>query len=470
MCSKPKILMVLSLMLATPLARADTSFTTTNWVAGVPVPGIQVTNSSGQVYVKGNVHVHRVVCADVRIAGRLVAWMDLAYQTNGTALFCGPATVEPGTWDAAGTNFTPSGGLWNLNYTGVAQADGSDVVNMAGYGIGGTIDGMRVEVSATKGPGAPFDPAVPYVASGTIKPAPVNTRVVVDDFSNGQLWPLGGTGSGTLNRFETNGVFSFGGDWRGHATWNLYDTTAWTGMYTNWSVPDGQTLEARVDLVNMNDAASGVCLTLYHATSQCYGFGKAGDWACLWKQNGVNVFFGGDRITTSNSNVVLTLSITPAGQNVVLVGQVLDKQTGAVLYQQRYVDTPAADPSLNQTEIAALTGCRVWHDCGADLTGAPWKNGESACLFVFQDTDGTKLPATATFDNLELRKYEIPRIGIEPAVRLTWPSTGMNFGIEAAPSVNGPWSPVQNTVPPGFQQVTVPQNGPMQFCRLQQAP
>jgi hypothetical protein len=155
---------------------------------------------------------------------------------------------------------------------------------------------------------------------------------------------------------------------------------------------------------------------------------------------------------------------------VVLTGKVLDKQTGAVLCQQRYVDTPAADPSLSPAELAAITGGRVWPDWGADPAGAPWKNGNSACLFVFQDTDGTKPSATATFDNLEFFKYEIPRIGIEPAVRLTWPDTGMNFGIEAAPSVNGPWSPVQNSVPPGFQQITVPQNGPMQIFRLQQAP
>lgn len=46
----------------------------------------------------------------------------------------------------------------------------------------------------------------------------------------------------------------------------------------------------------------------------------------------------------------------------------------------------------------------------------------------------------------------------------------MNFGVEAAPSVNGPWLPVQDSMPPGFQQMTVPQSGPMQFFHLRQAP
>lgn len=460
--------LALSLSLVALPSGADTNFTATGWLSAVPIPGITCTNGSGQVALKGNVHVVRNLADDALVTGRLHAWMDLAYQTDGTALFSGPAYLEVGTWDAAGTNFTPSGGVWSLNYRGVAQADGSSQYDMAGYGIGGSIEALRISVTATRS--APGDPTTPYLASGTIKPAPVNTSVVLDEFSNGQIWTLGGAGSGTLTRIETNGVFTLGGNWLGHPTWNLYDTTAWAGMYTNWSVPDGQTIEARVDLMNMNEAAIGACLTFYHADGQGYGFAKAGEWICLWKHNWVLVCFCAERVTTSNTNVVLTLSITPAGQNVVLTGQVLDKQTGAVLCQQRYVDTPAADPSLSQAELADLTGCRVWHDWGADPAGAPWKNGNSACLFVFQDTDGTEPPATATFDNLELFMYEIPRVGIERAVRLAWPSTGMNFGVEGAPTLQGPWLPLNNTLFPGMQQITVPVNKSAEFFRLQQSP
>ena len=40
-------------------------------------------------------------------------------------------------------------------------------------------------------------------------------------------------------------------------------------------------------------------------------------------------------------------------------------------------------------------------------------------LETFQYNDGTKPAAEATFDNLELRTYEIPQVGIERSVRLT---------------------------------------------------
>jgi hypothetical protein len=76
----------------------------------------------------------------------------------------------------------------------------------------------------------------------------------------------------------------------------------------------------------------------------------------------------------------------------------------------------------------------------------------------------------ATFDNLELLTYEVPQIALERAVRLTWPDTGMNYLIEAAPTALGPWLPFQDSVPPGMQQMTAPANGSMKFFRLREAP
>lgn len=134
------------------------------------------------------------------------------------------------------------------------------------------------------------------------------------------------------------------------------------------------------------------------------------------------------------------------------------------------MDTPASDPSLSAAEVAQITGGTVWQDVGSDPAGAPWKNGTSPDLFVFQDTDGTKLPAEATFDNLELRTHEVPQVGIERAVRLIWPATGLNYAVEGAPTVQGPWLPVQESDIPGVQTMTLPLSGPAQFFRLQQAP
>jgi hypothetical protein len=448
----------LPLLLAALPACADINFTNIGWDQMLPVPGITCTDGSGQVYVKGCFYEVRLLAEDARMTGRLRVWSDLANQGDRTATFCGPAYLEVGTWDGTGTNFTPTGGVWCISHSGTNYSDGSSQWSMAGYGIGGSIEGLRFTATETRA--APGRSTDPYVGSGTIKQAPINTRAVADDFSDGVPWSLGGGGLGTYAAIETNGVFTIVGDWRGHPTGAMWETSAWAGMYTNWSVPEGQTLEVRVDLVNMNEAATGVNLALYHANGQGYALFKEGDALGLWKHNwGFACFRRDEQVTTPNTNVVLAFSISSSGQNVVLTGQVLHKQTGAVLRQVQCVDTPAADPTLIFPP-----------DWGADSAGAPWKNGESVCLFVYQQTDGTKPPASATFDNLEQLKYEIPSIGIEPAVRLTWPSTGMKFGIEAAPAVNGPWLPVQDSVPPGFQQMTVRQSSPIQFFRAVQKP
>ncbi len=470
MTSSPKTVLALALVVGAGAVSADTSFTATNWITSVPVPGILCTNASAQVSLKGNVHVLRLVSDDARIAGRMTAWMDLAYQANGAAIFSGPAYGEVGSWDGTGTKFTPAGGVWDLRYTGLAQPDGSDAIRMTGYGIGGAIEGLRVEVTCTKEPGVPFDPAVPYYASGVIKSAPLNTRTLVDDFSDGQPWDHGSAGLGKPINDESGGRYTLGGDWRGVSTWRLSDTTAWMTMFTAWNVPEGQTIETRVELAGMNDSATGVALTLYHATGQCYGLSKANDWVALWKQDAVLVAFCCERVLTSNTNVVLSLALTPTGSSLALTGRVLDKQTGAVLYQRICVDTPAADASLSQAELATATGCRVWHDWGSDPPGTPWRSGTSACLFVFQDTDGSKLPATATFDNLELLHYEIPRVVITRAVQLSCPATGMRFEVEGAHDVEGPYLPIRDSLQPGLEQMVVPQDDLIRFIQLRQAP
>jgi hypothetical protein len=78
---------------------------------------------------------------------------------------------------------------------------------------------------------------------------------------------------------------------------------------------------------------------------------------------------------------------------------------------------------------------------------------------------------TAVFDNLEMRTSEIPPLGIEPAVRVSWPALdAIRYAIQAAPTVQGPWLPVQDSTIPGMNQMTVPANGLMRFFRAVQAP
>jgi len=436
-------MLALSLLLVALPAGADTNFTTTNWVAAVPVPGILCTNGLGQVYVKGNVHVHRVVSAEARIAGRLQAWMDAAYQTNGTAIFGGPAYAELGTWDAAGTNFTPSGGVWDLKDSGVAQADGSDQVHMVGYGIGGAIDGLRVEITATKGPGASFDPTVPYVSSGTIKPAPVKTSVVLDNFEGPTVktnWSSWSNYGSTPQLIQANGQLTVRGVWARPAT---LDTADHTGAYwnQNWSVLDGQTLEWRVDVISMNQDASVVGLAVGSSSERFYVLKLLSDSVSLERWSAGTATLFRDSVTLQRTNVVLSFALTRRQSKAVVTIRVLDKGAqDALLYQKSVLDN------------------------------TPYLSGDLVALAVAPKPQLASSVITATFDNFEQRTYEVPQVAIERAVRITWPDTGMNFAVEAASTVQGTYLPVNDQLPPGMKQMTFPANGSSMFYQLIQAP
>jgi hypothetical protein len=156
--------------------------------------------------------------------------------------------------------------------------------------------------------------------------------------------------------------------------------------------------------------------------------------------------------------------------NLVLTTRVLDKaDPNTVLYQHSVVDTPSADPTLTASQFQALTGIQLV-DLAPDAPGTP-PTTVAAWLGVFQNTDGHQPIPSATFDNLELRTSEIPPIVIERAVRLSWPaSVTITYGVEAAPTVQGPWLPVQELSIPWMQQLAVPASEVSKFFRLRQAP
>ncbi len=106
-------------------AHAAAPFTATGWITDVPVPGIVRTNELGEVSLRGNVHVVRIDSDDPRLTGRLQATLDAAYRADGTGTFYGAAYYEVGVGEHGPNSptFTPSGGLWELKYRGVAQAD-----------------------------------------------------------------------------------------------------------------------------------------------------------------------------------------------------------------------------------------------------------------------------------------------------------------------------------------------------------
>jgi hypothetical protein len=143
---------------------------------------------------------------------------------------------------------------------------------------------------------------------------------------------------------------------------------------------------------------------------------------------------------------------------------VLDKSNpNLVLYERSFVDTPGADPALTSQEFLDLSGMQL--ALHPDLVGAPITSA-GGVVGVFQyNPDGQQPAAIVTFDNLELGKYEIPPLGIGQVVALTWPEVG-SYSVEGAPTVQGPWLPVNDTVSPGMKQTTVPASQPAQFFRL----
>jgi len=450
-------------------AQTDTPYTATGWLTGVPVPGVLFTNALGEVGLRGNAHTLRVQSTDARLTGQRLAFADGAYQADGTALVWGTAYQEVGTFDAA-NNFTATGGLWEMTYRGTMPADNSLQLHIVGRGSGGSIEGWRFEEDLTKAAGAPWDPADPYPYTGTIKPPPLNTSEVVDNFDDDI--PAGWTADGSGPYFpplETNQQFTVRGNWPGLVTHEQVDTWKWPYLRKNWSVANNQTLECRVDLVRMSENATNAagCIFWSDSAGGSYLLLKGRDFIQVGKwveggSGGVAVFFH-ELAVIKNTNVILSLALTRVNPNVVLTVRVLDKDNqAAVLYQRSVVDTPQADPALTSAELSDLSGMNL--NVFAD-SGAPRTSGNLIMLSAFQYTDGTQPQLDVTYDNLELRTSEIPPLGIGQLVALTWPDVG-SYSVEGAPSVQGPWLPVNDTVSPGMKQTTVPASQPAQFFRL----
>ncbi len=248
-------LVICALLLPTAARAQPTSFTATGWLDGVPVPGLLATNTLGQVLLRGNVHTIRVQSADARMTGQIFASMDGSFNADGTVNVQGPVSAQLGTWDLAGTNFSPSGGVWVGNYAGLLQTNYSLRLDFAGYGVGGPIDGLRLEGTLTRTNAAGvFDPNVPYLLTGTIKPPPVSTTLVFDTFTNVQgLLPIAECGATSL--YLTNQGLGMRADFKGcppQMLNNIFDVHLSTAT-GKWSLADGQTLECQADLVHISD-------------------------------------------------------------------------------------------------------------------------------------------------------------------------------------------------------------------------
>jgi len=226
-----------------------------------------------------------------------------------------------------------------------------------------------------------------------------------------------------------------------------------------------------VDLISRSESTSIVDpIVLSQARGLGYSIAVGHDFVAISKWVGAWAVFSCEKATVEGTNVVLALALTRVQTNLVITARVVGNHgQGDVLFQRSVVDTPLADPCLTTAQFEAVTGMRFgW---SKDQKGTPVFAGDRLDLEIFQNNDGTKPEATATFDNLELRRYEIPPVGVERAVRLTWPESAVaDFGVEFAPRAVGPWLPLNNPTWPGLKQLTVPATSDMQFFRLREMP
>jgi hypothetical protein len=461
-----------ALVIAALSASAGNNYTGNGFITKMPVPPILCTDGSGQTLVRASVQTVCVQTDDPRTTGRRQMFLNAACQADGSHLIWGTGYQEVGTWQEEGKTFTPTAGLWELSYRTVMPADHCLNFKLVGVGYGGVIDGQRLEENVTRPAAADIiDHSKAYSYAGTINPAPLNTSQVFDNFDDNRLtdWEVWGNG----RFFNTNQQLTVRGYYPGVHTTSIFDSYVLGAHSPSWTVPDGQTREWRVDLVSLDENATDMAILTVGTTSGLYALHKGRDFVYLlkWPASGGGMsIFACEKAAIRNSNVILALAVTRVKPNLVVTARLLDKlDPSKVMYQRIVVDTPNADPTFNAAQFRALTGM-TWRDLGPDAAGAPFTSFGPA-LGVFQYTDGNKPAVLANFDNLELRTSEVPRVGIESAMRLTWPaSASVNWSVEGAATTQGPWLPVQDSLAPGVQQVTVPADEDMKFFRLRQAP
>lgn len=464
-----------ALLLPTAAIAQTTSFTATGWVNAVLAPGIVAVNGLGQVLYRGGVHTARVEGSDPRVAGQVFIVTDGGYNADGTASIQGPAYLQVGTWDPAGTNFTPNGAMWNLNWRGVMQTDYSLQLSLAGYGVGGSIDGLRTELTLTRATASgPVDPTVPYLYAGTIKPPSISSNLFSDDFRTGITgWTPSPPPIGVASLSPTNQQLLLQADWTnagGNLPQNTFFAFAPSGT---WTPADGQTVACQADLVSVSQNSTNMAFLWLGDGTHFYFFSKSQKWVCLgksWSGSSQAVFWLDNTVQLPATNVVLYLALTRDGPNLIITTRVLDKDNqDALVFERSFADTPGADASLTAAEFTALTGTTTWSVVPENYP--PVLSGAARGAAVSQFTDGQQPPVEAVWDNFSLRHHDVPPLSIARAVQLTWPApAGVNYSIESASTVQGPWLPVQDPEIPGIQSLTVPFSGPARFFRLIQAP
>jgi hypothetical protein len=118
-----------------------------------------------------------------------------------------------------------------------------------------------------------------------MRPGLVTTNVVIDNFDDNRPtgWIVDGH-KGQAKLTETNQQFKVWGHWPSVHTVDLSDTAAVSHRSRNWSIPNGQTVELRVDLVGMDEHATAAGMDLWSgASSAGFALFKGHDFIHLCK-------------------------------------------------------------------------------------------------------------------------------------------------------------------------------------------
>jgi hypothetical protein len=210
-------------------------------------------------------------------------------------------------------------------------------------------------------------------------------------------------------------------------------------------LPDGQTLELRVDWVgpHQDDAWAGIHAIWLAAPAHGYAFFLDENEAALVKcWNNITSFavFFYEKPSLARENLTLVLALTRDGSDLQITTRVLDKDNGnAVLFERTVIDTPASDPVLPN---GAMRGSR----CEPDPSGAAWPitQAPTEVDLTLQWVGSEPASAQVIYDNVGVWRYESPALAIQNAVVLSWPATAEKFVLESSPEISGPWAAVLN--------------------------
>ncbi len=238
-------------------------------------------------------------------------------------------------------------------------------------------------------------------------PPVLTNRMVIENFDDNQRYGWREVRPGPIS--ETNHQLAVTGYWPGINTTSPPDTIAVAWFDRTWRVANSQCIEWRVDLVDMNPAASAACIEPGNGSDTGYVFMKGRDWIKFNKWiNGPSHWLY-EKAQLPNSNVILAFALTRASPDTIITGRVLDKSNhNAVLYERSIVDTPGADQTLSRVEQLTLSGMDL--ESVPDRPAPPLAAGSAVCLDTWQFNDANQPRAAVIFDNFELWTYKVPTV------------------------------------------------------------